>query len=320
MDTMKYFIFLVACIGFSMFGARPANGQGTKKDSSAANIRLSPEQLKACEGYYQSPQNKDMVVRISAVENGLTAKLLWNNGEIHLAPESELGFVAKEGGDEGPIHLLFHRDSSGLVSELDVAKNGTWNRVKDYKPVVKKEMEHTPAQLAPFQGLYQAREDNSRFLQFYLKDNNLVLKQMWDGTEIPFLPESELAFFTRSMPMFSLDFTKDKDGNITQVLAFKRDVWIRTKALALTPAILRTYEGRFRSKDDPDNEIRIIAKDSNLVIKQLWDGKETVVKPMTDTYFYNDALSYPLQIVMGPDGKVSQVVLLITNVFNLVAK
>ncbi len=317
---MKYFIFLVACIGFGMFGGQPATAQGTKKDSLVTTIRLSPEQLKACEGYYMSTENKDLVVRISAVENGLSAKLLWNNGELHLAPESELDFVAKEAGEGGTLHALFHRDSSGLVSQLDVTKNGTWKRVNDYKPVVKKEMEHTPAQLAPFQGLYQAREDNSRFLQFYVKDNNLVMKQMWDGTEIPFLPESELVFFTRSMTMFSLDFTKDKDGNITQVLAFKRDLWIRTKALALTPAILKTYEGRYRSKDDPDNEIRIIAKDSNLVIKQLWDGKETVVTPLTDTYFYNNAQSYPLQIVMGQDGKVSQVVLLMTNVFNLVAK
>jgi hypothetical protein len=315
------FPFMVTVVmAFGLFATLPTTAQATHNDSSAGKIRLSPDQLRGFEGYYQSSQNKDMVVQINPVENGLFAKLLWNNGEAHLMPESEFGFVSKESGDEGPIHLVFQRDSSGAFNQLNVSGNGIWNRVKDYKPVVKKEMEHTPAQLMLFQGLYQAKEDNSRFLQFTVKENNLVLKQMWDGTEIPFLPESELAFFTKTMPTFSLDFSKDKDGSITQVVAFKRDVWVKTNKSALTPAILKTYEGKFRSKDDPDNEIRIIAKDSSLVIKQLWDGKETVVQPLTDTYFYNNALSLPLQIVKDGAGKISQVVWLMTNVFNKVAE
>ena len=320
MNRNIFLVLAVAGTGFGLFGTSHVSAQATHKDSLSASIRFSPDQLKAFEGYYQSSQNKDMVVQIIVLDNALDAKLLWNNGETHLVPESRWGFVTKEGGDEGPIHLVFHQDSTGVVSQLNAAGNGVWNRVKDYKPVAKKEMEHTPAQLVPFQGLYQLQQDNSRFLQFSVKENNLVLKQMWDGTEILFVPESELVFFTRAMPLFSLDFSKDKDGNITQVVAFKHDVWVKTNKPALTPAILKTYEGKFRSKDDPDNEIRIIAKDSSLVVKQLWDGKETVVQPLTDTYFYNKTQSLPLQIVKGGDGKISQVVLLMTNVFNKVVE
>jgi hypothetical protein len=259
-------------------------------------------------------------VKISTAENGLNAKLLWNNGEMHLIPESDLTYVSKESGDEGPIHLTFYRDSSGTVNKLEVGNNGTWNKVNDYKPVVKKEMQHTPVQLVRFEGLYQAKDDNSQLLQFSVKDNKLVLKQMWDGTEIPFVPETELGFFTRQTPLFSLDFSKDKDGKITQVLAFKRDVWIKTPKLVITDALLKTYEGRYRSKDDPDNEIRIIATDSNLVVRQLWDKKEFVRQPLTATYFSTQDRSFPLVIVKDQDGKVSQVVLLTGNVFNKVTE
>jgi adenylate kinase family enzyme len=302
----------------SLFDTLPSRAQVTHKDSLATNIRFSTVQLKAFEGFYQSSQNKEMVVQIIVSDSALNAKLLWNNGETHLVPESQWGFVTKEGGDEGPIHLVFQRDSSGEINQLNVAGNGIWNRVKDYKPVVKKELEHTPAQLAPFRGLYQLREDNTRFIQFSVRENNLVLKQVWDGSEILFVPESELTFFSKEVPSFSLDFSKDKNGNITQALAFKRDVWIKKDKPALTPAILKSYEGKFRSQVDPDNEIRIIATDSNLIARQLWDKKDNVLQPLTDIYFNNRDRSFPLVIVKDPDGKVVQIVLLLGNVFNKV--
>ena len=256
------------------------------------------------------------------MENGLFARLLWNNGEAHLIPESATGFVSKEAGEGGPLHLVFQKDSTGVVNQVNVTNNGVWNRIKDYKPVVKKEMEHTPAQLAQFRGLYQLQGGDAKFpkfLQFSERENKLVLKQTWDGNEIMFVPESELAFFSREIPQFTLDFSKDNNGNITQVLAFKHDVWVKAKKPALTPAILATYQGKYQSEADPDNQIRLIARDSSLVIKQLWDGKETVVMPLGDTYFNNAALNLPLLIVMGPDGKVSQVVLMELNTFKKVA-
>ncbi len=323
MNRNLFLIIALACPGFGLFGAASATAQAVQKDSAAATVKLSPEQLKAFEGYFQSSQNKDNVVQFSVMENCLFAKLLLNNGEAHLVPESVLGFVSKEGGDEGPIHLVFHKDSTGVVNQVNVANNGVWNRIKDYKQVmkeqvVKKEMEHTPAQLARFRGLYQAQEDNSRFLQFSVKDNDLVLKQLWDGNEISFVPESELSFFSRQLPKFTLDFSGDKDGIIIQVLAFKRDVWIKTNKPALTPAILKSYEGEYRSQDDPDNEIRITATDSNIVVRQLWDKKDRMLQPLTENYFNNQDRSFPLVIVKDQQGKVTQVVLLTGNIFKKV--
>jgi hypothetical protein len=320
MNRNLFLIIVVACAGFGLLETSPATAQAVRKDSAAATIKLSADQLKAFEGYFQSSQNKDNVVQFSAIENGLFARLLWNNGEAHLTPESAMGFVSKEGGDEGPIHLVFHKDSTGGTNQVNVANNGVWNRIKDYKPVVKKEMEHTPAQLMPFRGLYQLQGNNSQFLQFSVKDNTLVLKQLWDGNEISFLPESELRFFSRQVPQFSLDFSKDKDGIVAQVLAFKRDVWIKTNKPELMPAILKTYEGKYRSQDDPDNEISITATDSNLVVRQLWDKKDRVLQPLTEIYFNNQDRSFPLVIVKDQQGKVSQVVLLTGNIFKRLAE
>jgi hypothetical protein len=191
----------------------------------------------------------------------------------------------------------------------------TSTAVANYKPVVKKEIAHTPDQLRPFEGLYQFKNDPNRFLQFTVKGNVLVLKQLWDGNEIFFSPESELNFFAKAIPSFTLQFTKGASGTISQVLAFKRDVWVKTEAPRLAGSQLKAYEGKYQSKDDGDNMIRLIAKDSGLVIKQLWDGKEIRVEPRTNTYFYNVAQSYPLQIELDQDGNVSQVILLMTIVF-----
>jgi hypothetical protein len=53
-------------------------------------------------------------------------------------------------------------------------------------------------------------------------------KQMRNGKEFSFEPESELDFYCREA-MFPIKFTKDKNGVATQVLYFSRDLWSREK-------------------------------------------------------------------------------------------
>ena len=285
---------------------------------SVKTIQLSDKQLKAFEGVFQSSGNKDMYVEFTAGENMLIAKLLWNNGTMHLLPQSELGFISKESEDEGPLHVTFAKDSSGQIGRLSVGNNNAWNRVKNYQPVVKKEMGHTPEQLKPFEVIYQLAEDKNRFIQFTVKNNNLILKQHWDGNEIPFVPESELAFFSKAVPQFSLSFLKDKDGTIIQAVAFKKDVWQKLKKTAPTAEQLKEIEGKYQSKDDQDNYIRITSKGTSLIVKELWSNKEIIVDPHTDTYFYNNDQSYPLQVVTDKDGKVIQVMVLGIDQFDKV--
>ena len=278
-------------------------------------------QLKGVDGYFRSSQNKDMVVSFTAKDTLVLAKLLWNGNEVHLLPVSGLSFISKESGDEGPINVLFHRDSvSGVIDRADVKGNGTWVRANDYKPVEKKVMEHTAEQLKPFEGLYQLDREEGRYLQLFVKGNDLILKQHWDGKELPFVPESALGFYCRDMPTFTLSFTRDQQGSVTQVVAFGRDRWVKTSAPVAGSGQMKRYEGKFQSADDPDNEIRLVATDQGLTVVQLWDKKEIPVRALAEGYFNNADLSFAVQIVRDNTGKVKQVVLLGMQVFRPVAK
>jgi hypothetical protein len=66
------------------------------------------------------------------------------------------------------------------------------------------------------------------FLLIRATDKGLILKQGWDNQESPFVATSDLDFYCKER-QFPLQFTKDKDGNAIQVLAFKRDLWKKVK-------------------------------------------------------------------------------------------
>jgi hypothetical protein len=280
--------------------------------------QLSENEWKAVEGIYQNAQNKDMNVQFTARENELVAKLLWNNNEIHLRPESALIFSSNQEGNQDPINIVFSKDSTGAINKVNVANNGVWNRTKDYKPIVKKEMEHTPEQLKPFEGLYQLQNEKDRFIEFTVKENRLVLKQQWDGNEISFLPETTVDFFSEEVPLFSLKFSKDDFGNITDVLAFKKDLWVKVKRSSPSAVQLKACEGKYQLIADPDNFIQITAKKTQLLMKQLWDGKEIIFEMKTENYFYNNEQSLPLLIIKDDSGTVVQVKLLGDDLFNKV--
>jgi len=279
---------------------------------------LSVAQLKAYEGYYRSSQVKDLVVHIVVQKDTLVAKPQWVEMTVHLLPKADMVFHSIEAVERAPIDITFSRGSAGGIGALDLGNGVKWNREKDYKAVVKKEMTHTPEQLKPYEGVYRIDREGGRFLQFFVRDNKLILKQVWDGTEIPFSPENEQDFFTEKIPLFSLRFTKDQGGNVTQVLAFGRDLWIKTKQPDLSQGALGVVSGKYRSKDDPDNQIAISVRGKDLVVKQLWDGQEIVVQALTDLYFYNQQQSYNLAVRKDGDGKVNKVVLLENSVFERV--
>jgi hypothetical protein len=319
----SYSVWLMLATGLIiyLFNAQSLQAQDIQKPSEIKPaIQLNPDQLHAFEGYFQSSNNNEMYVQFIAQGNSLLAKLLWNNNQMHLVPESELAFVSKESGDEGPVRVRFSKDSAGAITQLFVNNSDPWKRVKDYKPQIKTEMEHTPGQLKKFEGLYQLQNENLRFIMFTVKENILVLKQLWDGNEIPFVPQSELDFFSRVAPLLTLNFTKDKDETITQVLAFKRDLWVKAKAVHPSMEQLKALEGKYQFVDDQDNYIQLTQKDGNIIVKQLWDGKEIMVEPLTETFFYNNTQSYPLQVIKNENGIVFQVQVLGNDLFNRVKK
>ena len=144
---------------------------------------------------------------------------------------SDAGFLSQyygslEGGNG--VVVMVNSDNGPILQEIinSVAIVYKW---KDfYNPVLKKTVPLTPEQLKTFEGKYQFQQHKEAFIQITADGDHLLLKQLWDGQEIRFLPESDLDFFCLEMP-FPLKFIKDKEGAVTQMLAFERDLWDKLK-------------------------------------------------------------------------------------------
>jgi hypothetical protein len=285
--------------------------------SSKTAIQLEPGKVKAFEGYYQNSSNQEMYVQFTAAENSLMAKTLWNNQQLKLYPSSESEFFSKEGEQ---VTIKFIKGDDGVIKQfwLNGQSNNQWNKVKEYKPVTHQEIIHTPAQLKVFEGLFVLHNTDSRFVEFKEKDNKLILKQHWDGEEVPFVPESGLDFFCPQQPMFTVTFTKDSTGAVSKMLAFKRDQWDKVKPAQVTVDELRAFTGKFRLKEDPDNVVMISIKGSGLVVKQLWDNKEIPISPKSAVYFYNEEQSYPVLFIKEKDGSISKIIVLGEDIFERV--
>ncbi len=79
-----------------------------------------------------------------------------------------------------------------------------------------------------YEGYYkfQFQRGKDAYIKIMTKNNHLVLIELWSGNEITFEQKSQLEFID-SLKKFPLKFTKTKEGAITQVLAFNRDLWIK---------------------------------------------------------------------------------------------
>jgi hypothetical protein len=84
--------------------------------------------------------------------------------------------------------------------------------------------------LKALEGKYVMQNDRGEetFILIRATDKGLILKQGWDNQEGPFVATSDVDFYCKER-QFPLKFTKDKDGNAIQVLAFKRDLWKKVK-------------------------------------------------------------------------------------------
>jgi hypothetical protein len=306
-------VFLIALSALSWIPAAAQESEPVQDTNKA--IQLPPGQLKAFEGYFQFSQSKDQVIQVKIVRDTLVAKLLWNGVAIHIVPESDSVFHNVEPVEGRTIPIMFSRNSEGNYSSMYLFdKQRPWNRIKDYKPLVRTEIPHTPAQLKKFEGIYRAR-GNESYIGISEKENKLVLHQFWDGNEIEFVPDSALTFFNKPQLLFTLQFIKGPDDSITRMVAFGRDIWDKEKHLSLTPEQIRLFEGKYRFKDDPDDILQMTASGMNLVVRQMWDGKETIVSPRTDIFFYNEKQAYLVTFKKDDSGAVTGALILGNDYF-----
>lgn len=297
----------------SWFPATAQEGEPAQDTNKA--ILLPPGQLKAYEGYFQFSQSKDQVIQFKIISDTLVARLLWNGVAIHIVPESDSVFHNVEPVEGRIIPIKFARNSKGNYASMKLFdQQNPWVRIKDYKPLVRTEIAHTPAQLKKFEGIYRGR-GNESYIGISEKENKLVLHQFWDGNEIEFVPDSALTFFNKQQLLFTLQFIKGPDDSITRMVAFGRDIWDKEKHLSLTPEQIRLFEGKYRFKDDPDDILQMTASGMNLVVRQMWDGKETIISPRTNIFFYNTEKAYSVTFRKDDSGAVTGALILGNDYF-----
>jgi len=202
---------------------------GMANDLSPAgrpDTTIRSRELKAYEGYYkfQFQKGTDSYIHIAATEKGLVLRQMWDGKEIPFTPQSALEFV----NEDGDFPLKFTKESNGTITQVLAFNKDLWIKTNDYKPPVAARLD--PGQLKALEGKYtfQFEQGKDAFIQIRATDTGLILKQMWDGKEFPFMAVSDLDFYCGAA-LFPLKFTKDKNGTATQVLAFNRDLWNKVK-------------------------------------------------------------------------------------------
>jgi hypothetical protein len=214
------FIIALALIVPACFVTNASHGGILNKISAS-----SSQQLSGFEGYYQLDKNKDLYLQILVKNNQLILKQLWDEQEIPFEQKSALYFY----NDQRSFPLTFSRNANGETTQVLAFERDTWIKVKNYKPVVKKEITLSAEKMKAFAGKYKMSDDGrDAFLQFTFNGNALEVKELWSGKIFTIVPESELAFFARK-GNYPVQFSKDKDGHVTQALIFNKDVWVKVK-------------------------------------------------------------------------------------------
>lgn len=275
----------------------------------------------AFEGFYRNPANEDMVWQFISTDTGFLAKPLWADREFHLMPDSDMAFVSRERVEKGHLRVVFQRGSSGTIDAVSVNGGEIWQRANNYKPKPpRQEMVHTTADLQKFVGLYHAKADTARYVELRMQGNGLKrFDHLDDGTLGQYVPDSPMSFFIKAAPFLTLKFTADAAGQITQYKDFNGSIWIKAMKPDLSPGQLKSYEGKFQSADDPDNLIQLVAEGGDIMVTELWNKKETRLQPLTNTYFNDGKLSFPLQIVLE-NGQVTKIIILGKETFRKVSR
>ncbi len=217
---MLKYIFVLPFVITACFAVYPVQAGIPNKTSSFSILQLTE-----FEGYYHADTDPNLYLQIMVKNDKLVLKQLWDNREITFEQKSALYFY----NDEHSFPLTFSKGANGEITQVLAFERDTWIKDKNYKPVVKKEITLSAAQMQAFAGKYKmSNNGNDAFLQFTVKGNSIEVKELWSDKVFTIVPESELVFFGKGA-YYPVQFSKDKDGNITQALIYNRDTWVRVK-------------------------------------------------------------------------------------------
>ncbi|MEO7989996.1 MAG: M56 family metallopeptidase [Chryseolinea sp.] len=271
---------------------------------------LSQQQLEAMTGYYQyqDATRKDAFVQCVVRGNNLIGIQLWDGKEFVFTAQSDLEFISKEG-----ITVKFIKNNDGIINQAFVSNRDLLDKVKEYKPIVKKEVQLTTRQLEIIEGYYLLQENKESCMQITRKGNEIVVKQLWDNAEQNFMPVSELEFFSKGN-MLTFKFTKGKDGQITHLSARNGSLWEKgpkpeeKKMISLSSENLKAFEGKYSLQyEGKEVYIEITSTENGLLLKQLWNNKEISFLPTSDLEFFNKKEAFPLKFIKSTNGSIAQV-------------
>jgi hypothetical protein len=206
----------------------------------------------------------------------------------------------------------FTKNDKGIATKFIAADKHEWNKVERYHPA--DQIKLPPQTMKKLEGYYEFKDRKGQFLQITVSGSGLVLKQLWDNRTVDFTATGPLAFSTKENPEFTLQFTADNAGRITQVLAWGKDVWVRNDnyhppvVINLTAADLKKLEGKYELKDQKGQFIQISATDQGLVLKQLWDDQQIDFAATSPLEFFSKKQpGFTLSFASDNAGHITQV-------------
>ena len=311
--TAYKYAFVLLLVAASYFLINPLSASALQK-----NVIGTAQDLKKFEGYYEMKGKNGALIQIIVTGNDFVLKQLWDNKKIDFKATGPLMFSAKE---HPSFTLKFTTDNAGRITQVLAFGRDVWVKSDNYHLPAEVKL---PAQdLKKFEGYYELKGKKGTFIQISSTGNGLVLKQLWDYKEIDFAATSPLNFFAKMGAAFTLQFTSDNAGSITQVLAFGKDVWVRSNnyhppvEIKLTAQELKKFEGKYELKTKKGTFIQITTTDSGLVLKQLWDNKQidfAATSPLD--FFAKTAPGFTLQFTGDNAGGISQVLAFGIDVWN----
>lgn len=116
----------------------------------------------------------------------------------------------------------------------------------------------TKSDFKAYEGYYRFQFDPGidSYIKIMTKDGHLVLNEQWNGNDVIFEQISELEFLNKSTN-YPLKFIKSKDGAITQVLVWNKDLWNRAS----------DYKGRPDKFDPTSQNIDTLVEDALVKFK-----------------------------------------------------
>ena len=296
-NLYKYALALPILAG-SYFIVNPLKARSMPVTHQQEALLPSRQDLKEFEGYYLADFDRDTYIQIKASGNQLILKQLWDEKEITFNQQSPLEFL----NEDKSFPLKFSKNDKGAVVQVLAFNKDHWNKVNNY--TVPKYIHLQPEELKRFEGSYQMEHDGTMdYIQIEATSDGMKLRQGWDGREILFNAISATEF-RGTNGSFPLEFTKDNNGNVTQVLAFHHDVWkkmqdpsaaVVKKHVSLTSAQLKAVEGVYQMGD---KKISITADREGIVLKQLWDNEAFHLVPSSATEFFSRERAMPVSFKM----------------------